>query len=80
MTTVTVTLIWVSDEGEWETAWLAEAWDEYSIEQDSDSFAEKLEKLRATHHSVRQIRVNISADACAALFDIPAIEGEVHET
>jgi hypothetical protein len=59
--------------------WVAEAWDEYTVDENGWGFEEALQRCRSTHgaDNVRVLKVQLPADALERPFRVPVVEGLV---
>lgn len=72
-----LTTIWVSDQG-YESCWLKDAWDEYSIDENPDGFASKLADAKKTHKDVRVIEILVDEADISSCFRAPVVDGTVN--
>ena len=71
--------IWVSTDGDWEGAWLFDAWDEYSRDNNDTGWSDALDKAEKQGGEMRIIAVNVDSGDLEKQFSIPNVKGEVVE-
>ena len=61
------------------TYWIAEAWDEHTIDENPDGFAADLMGAERVYqpHNVRVLDIKIPEGTLAKAFDAPQVEGEI---
>lgn len=66
-------MIWVCTPNDPSTAWLLDAWDDYSMDADYDSWREALEEARAEYGNewVRVVKAPLDMSAVRQAWDTP---------
>jgi len=74
---VKIHTIWLSDSGNWSEAWLKDAWDEYTIDENPTGWAQALEEAELSSSHMKLITLEIPGDHLAAAWTTPTVEGDV---
>ncbi len=69
--------IWVNDRAEFDEAWMLDAWDEFTIDANSEGWDEVVEKAKSAFEEVRVIPVEVDIEKARHAFEIQPIKGEV---
>ena len=69
--------IWAAHDNEWNEAWLVEAWDEYSIDNNFDGWSKALEKAKKENDEIKVVVINVSWSKLEKAFKTPEISATV---
>ena len=74
-----ITTIWAAHDNKWDQAWLVEAWDEYSIENNHEGWAAALKKAEDSYDEIKVVKLNVSEKTLEKAFEIPCIDAVVEK-